>query len=109
MPKRRNTIAKLSKHVVSFDGDGHGLLFDEQLPTEHGRPDAPIRGPPLMTVAEVAAFLRCSKSILNKWRCSGTGPNFVRIGGGIRYRATDVAAFVADGVRVSTSQTEAAA
>jgi excisionase family DNA binding protein len=56
-----------------------------------------------LTVTEVAALLRCSKSSLDKWRLSGAGPKFVRVGSRIRYRAVDVAEFVAVQTRRSTS------
>jgi excisionase family DNA binding protein len=56
-----------------------------------------------LTVPEVAALLRCSKSSLDKWRIKGGGPKFVRVGSRIRYRALDVAEFVAAQTRSSTA------
>ena len=56
-----------------------------------------------LTVPEVAALLRCSKSSLDKWRLNGAGPKFVKVGSRIRYRAVDVAEFVAAQTRSSTS------
>ena len=49
---------------------------------------------PLLTVGEVAGLLRCSVSSLNKWRISGRGPRFIRVGSRVRYREGDIAAFV---------------
>jgi hypothetical protein len=34
----------------------------------------------LLTVKEAAGLLRCSKSYLDKLRCAGGGPEFVRLG-----------------------------
>lgn len=34
----------------------------------------------LLTVREAATYLRCSKSYLDKLRCAGGGPEFVRLG-----------------------------
>lgn len=49
---------------------------------------------PLMTSKEVAAMLAVSESTLSRWRESGDGPTFIRMGGIYRYTADDVAAFV---------------
>ena len=58
----------------------------------------------LLTVSEAAEYLRCSKSSLNKWRISGRGPAFTYVGALVRYRRTDVLAYVATRVRSSTSE-----
>ena len=57
----------------------------------------------LLTTPETAEVLRCSKSSLDKWRLKGLRPKFVRVGSRIRYRASDVAEFVAAQTRSSTS------
>lgn len=45
----------------------------------------------LLTVPEAASFLRCSKSYLDKLRCTGGGPEFVRLGvRKILYRRIDL-------------------
>lgn len=45
----------------------------------------------LLTVREAADFLRCSKSYLDKLRCAGGGPEFVRLGvRKILYRRVDL-------------------
>ncbi|BCI55705.1 hypothetical protein NIIDNTM18_49830 [Mycolicibacterium litorale] len=46
--------------------------------------------PPLMTTAEVAAFIRASKQSLDQDRYLGRGLPYVRIGRKIRYRRDDV-------------------
>jgi len=58
----------------------------------------------LHTVREAADFLRCSTFSLNKWRLTGNGPKFVFVGRRVRYRAADLAAFVAASTRRSTSE-----
>lgn len=60
-------------------------------------------GGPFLKVDEVAALLRCSVSSLNKWRLNGGGPAFVRVGTRVRYRPADIATFVAERTRTSTS------
>jgi hypothetical protein len=57
----------------------------------------------LHTVEETAEFLRCSTFSLNKWRLSGDGPRFLYVGRRVRYRAADLAAFIASSTRLSTS------
>jgi excisionase family DNA binding protein len=58
---------------------------------------------PLVTVNEAAEILRCSRHSLNRWRLVGGGPRFVRVGRRVRYRRTDLAAFIAASTRISTS------
>ena len=84
---RKNTVAKVGKHVATFTGDGQRQL---------------------LTVEETADFLRCSISILNKWRVAGAGPPFVRIGTRVRYRLSDLTAFIKTRTRTSTSEAPAA-
>jgi predicted DNA-binding transcriptional regulator AlpA len=63
----------------------------------------------LLTVGEVAELLRCSKSSLNKWRISGSGPRFIYIGNRVRYRVSEIIAFINRQTRASTSAPEAPA
>jgi hypothetical protein len=83
---RRNTVAKVGKHVVTFGGDGR----------DH-----------LLTPEETARRLAVSISSLNKWRVAGTGPRFVRVGTRVRYHPADLAAYVTENTRRSTSQMSA--
>jgi hypothetical protein len=53
----------------------------------------------LLTARETAQYLRCSVRTLERERADGRGCPFVRISGRIRYRLTDVEAFVAAHVR----------
>jgi excisionase family DNA binding protein len=82
---KRNTVAKIGKRVVTFSNH-------DQEPIDR-----------LLTVDEVADLLRCSKSSLDKWRLIGRGPRFVRVGARVRYRPADVASYVAEQTRASTS------
>ncbi len=53
--------------------------------------------PRLLTPDEVAEYLSCSVSSLDRWRAEGTGPNFVKVGGGsIRYPETEVAKYISE-------------
>jgi excisionase family DNA binding protein len=79
---KKNAIAKIGREIVSFDGAGIGHL---------------------LTVEEVAGLLRCSVSSLNKWRLTGRGPPFVRVGSRVRYRPSDLNTYITDRTVTSTS------
>ena len=109
---RKNTIAKIGKAVVSFDGEGDEHCVAASSGSHRSAGKGPsARGPPpdsLLTVEETAGFLRCSISALNKWRVSGNGPRFVRVGARVRYRTSDLLNFIENRTRVSTSEAPAA-
>jgi hypothetical protein len=55
---------------------------------------------PLLTPADlVDRKVAESERTLEKWRHAGTGPPFLRLGRRVRYRATDVAAWLEQQVR----------
>lgn len=43
---------------------------------------------------EVAAYLQVEEPTLRNWRYLGRGPKWVKVGGRVRYRWTDVEAYV---------------
>jgi excisionase family DNA binding protein len=53
---------------------------------------------------EAADYLRSSESTLAKKRLTGEGPPFVRIGRAVRYRRSDLDAWMAASIRTSTSE-----
>ena len=57
----------------------------------------------LLREAEAARRLGTSVRTLQKWRCSGKGPRFVRLSRAVRYDPSDLDAFIAVGRRTSTS------
>lgn len=52
----------------------------------------------LLTEKEVARLLGVSTYLLQRWRCYGGGPNYIRVGGrggrAIRYRRSDITAYL---------------
>jgi predicted DNA-binding transcriptional regulator AlpA len=59
----------------------------------------------LMSQREVALALRLSERTLERLRVSGLGPRFLRCGGrAVRYRQSDIDAWIAKRVVASTSQ-----
>ena len=50
--------------------------------------------PPLhLSQAELAAHWRISPRTLERWRCAGNGPRFLKLGSRVVYRIADVEAF----------------
>ncbi|MFG1290640.1 helix-turn-helix transcriptional regulator [Xanthobacter versatilis] len=61
----------------------------------------------LLTVKDAAQVLCTSASHLNKLRCYGGGPEFIRVGagkGGIRYQMSDLKAWIQSKKRRNTSE-----
>jgi len=56
-----------------------------------------------MLVGEAAAFLRCSKSFLNKKRLDGSGPPFIKLGKKILYDQKDLELWAASKKRQRTA------
>jgi predicted DNA-binding transcriptional regulator AlpA len=59
---------------------------------------------PLLTQRQAAEMLALSERTLERFRTSGMGPKFVRLGHSVRYRLVDVEAFIASRVVGSTSE-----
>lgn len=58
----------------------------------------------ILTVREAANFAKVSKSTLDKARVAGTGPPFIKIGGAVRYRLSDLENWLNSRVFQSTSE-----
>jgi predicted DNA-binding transcriptional regulator AlpA len=58
----------------------------------------------LLKQGEAASLLHLSERTLERFRVSGTGPKFVRLGRAIRYRLTDIEAFVESRCVASASE-----
>jgi predicted DNA-binding transcriptional regulator AlpA len=61
-------------------------------------------GPALLLPQDVAEQLGVSRKALERWRCTGEGPRFVRLGHKtVRYRPEDIEAFIGAKVMISTA------
>lgn len=60
----------------------------------------------LLGEKELAALLAVSRSTLQSWRYSGKGPRYIKVGRLIRYRSSDVDAFLLAGTQGATSDEE---
>lgn len=56
-----------------------------------------------MSNREAADYLGLKAATLNKWRCNGGGPPFMKVGRLIRYRRADLDAYLLSRIRLSTS------
>lgn len=61
--------------------------------------------PRLLKETEAAAILRVKVATLRRWRWAGCGPEFIKIGGAVRYDLADIEEFIEAGRRRSTSDT----
>ena len=52
---------------------------------------------------EAAARVRLSKNTLERFRVQGTGPAYVKLGGAVRYRETDLDAWLESRLTKTTS------
>lgn len=62
--------------------------------------------PEIMTTAEAADYLRISKQKLEIDRHKGKGPAFCKIGRIVRYRKSDIDAYLAGNVRHNTIEVQ---
>ncbi|NQW08967.1 MAG: helix-turn-helix domain-containing protein [Alphaproteobacteria bacterium] len=56
---------------------------------------------------DLAARWNISHRTLERWRWTGEGPSFVKLGGRVVYRLEDVEAYERDQIRASTADTPA--
>lgn len=54
---------------------------------------SPLVEPAYLSERQLAARWQASSRTLQRWRASGKGPPFLRLGGAIRYRLIDIEAF----------------
>lgn len=59
---------------------------------------------PLLSEEAAARFLGVTKRTLKQWRQDGRGPRFVKVGRSVRYRMTDLEAFVESHTFTNTTE-----
>lgn len=60
-----------------------------------------------MTTSEAARYVRLGKSTLDRYRLTGEGPDFAKLGGAVRYRQQDLDTWLASRIVSSTSEATA--
>ena len=58
----------------------------------------------IINVEEAARYVRLGKSTLERFRISGGGPCYCKLGGAVRYRRSDLDAWLESRLTKSTSQ-----
>ncbi len=67
-------------------------------------PNLPHANDEMMTMKEVAAYLRVPEATLRYWRHLGIGPRSFRVGRSVRYWRTDVILWLAEQSERSTGE-----
>lgn len=67
-------------------------------PTSHRAHDV------ILNTFGAASYLRLGKSTLDRFRVTGDGPVYVKLGGAVRYRQSDLDAWLESRVTRSTSE-----
>lgn len=70
--------------------------------------DLLLRAASLIKEDPAARILGVEVATLRRWRWSGGGPAFIKLGNAVRYDPRDLAAFIEAGRRRSTSETRGA-
>jgi hypothetical protein len=68
------------------------------------QPEAPAESVRHLAQKDLARRWTCSTRTVERWRVRGEGPPFLKIGGRVVYRLSDVHAFEAARLRASTKQ-----
>jgi len=56
---------------------------------------------------EAAAYVKLGKNTLERFRCAGTGPAYLKLGGSVRYRQIDLDAWLTESLVGSTPEVAA--
>lgn len=64
---------------------------------------SPTESAGLLSAVQAGAYLGVPGATLQGWRYRGVGPTYVKIGGQIRYRKTDIDAYIAQNERKAVS------
>jgi len=59
--------------------------------------------PDVLNTIEAAAYTRLGKTTLERFRLTGEGPYFAKLGGAVRYRRRDLDAWLESRLATSTS------
>ncbi len=92
----------LREHDETIDSEGHTMSI-----TDVGTPERPS-GTHLLTIDEAANYLAIPKATLYTWRTrrAGFGPRAVKIGGCLRFRRSDLDAWIDAHVEQPDSSTD---
>lgn len=66
-------------------------------------------GKALLTTRQAAEALQVKDTTLEQWRWNGKGPQFIKVGRSVRYRESDIEAFLEARAFTSTTAAQQAA
>ena len=66
-----------------------------------------MQTPEIMNTLEAASYVRLGKPTLERFRVTGEGPRYAKLGGAVRYRRSDLDEWLASRVIGSTSEVPA--
>ena len=84
-----NAVHDRHRSSIATDNDGKMNM----QPTTNTDVQAGSMTPPavvIYTTREAASYLGLSVSTLNKWRCYGFGPKYLKLGRAVRYRREEL-------------------
>ena len=84
----------------SETGDRQNRAF--AIPAREPRQPAPMIVGRMLTTKEAAAFLGRPHSTLERWRCEGRGPDYVKAEGGVRYHEDHLREYIRRNTRTSS-------
>ncbi|WP_169732417.1 helix-turn-helix transcriptional regulator [Haloglycomyces albus] len=90
MPKDKTEIKPTNQW------SGSSVFLCDQFPALRGENvmTATAVLPALMIIDDLAQYLSVAKKTIYDWNCSGTGPTRIKVGGSVRYRASDIESWI---------------
>ena len=92
-----NELSELLANAPSLSAPAISPQVGKPAPADQARPDK------LLRVQQAADILGLSAGTLNKWRVTGGGPEFIKLGRNILYRRETLEAFILSKSRPHTS------
>ena len=98
-PSLQNDISPAHQRIVKR------VVANAKNSTSHpdSRPGA--SGSEMFTTPEAAAYIKMAVQTMERFRLTGEGPIFAKLGGSVRYRRCDLDAWIESRLVRSTSQT----
>jgi hypothetical protein len=94
-----NSAAKLSRRpMATAEQNGDFLAIPARRPIH----PIPITVGKMLTTREAAAILGRPHSTLERWRCEGKGPDYVKEEGGVRYHEDHLRDYIRRNTRTSS-------
>jgi helix-turn-helix protein len=98
-PARANPVSEMNRRPMArADRKGETL----PIATRGSTQSVPMAVGKMFTTREAAAFLGRPHSTLERWRCEGRGPDYVKEEGGVRYHEDHLREYIRRNTRTSS-------